>query len=724
MAFFIDKFKIRYIIILTFILKYNEDKFMAENETVEKVPFLKKLSTKYSLIMLVTTVVLFTVMIVFVSTAIKTQIRNITFSMGENITDGRGAEISNWIEIYTNDLKIYSEAEINKTGDKEKVIEWLHNNTQLRNRDYDYMFFCDNEGTSYRDTGLIGAKGALTERDYYKAMINQGLSSFRGDMVLSKTSGQYVIPIARPAKNQNNQTFGFYVGMLGFKSLSDKIKTFKVGETGYFFLVDNKGRFIAHPNESKLLKQANENEELKQLLLNKNNHNALTTLDGVEQYLFSSQVPNLGWTIFLSLEKQEIDKSMKYVQNVSLIFGIIFAIVILFVVIIFIYSIFKRINKVTELINQLSTGEADLTTQLKVKRRDEIALLIESVNRFLAKFRSIMTTIKSSETALENAGNTLSQEINSTTSTITQMSDNISVVNKQVQQQTENVASSASAISQITRNIESLDSMIQSQAASVVEASAAVEEMIGNINSVDRSVYKMSEEFTTLETDTKNGIEMNSAVNSLIQRIAEQSTSMVDANSTIQSIAEQTNLLAMNAAIEAAHAGEAGKGFSVVADEIRKLAETSAEQSNKIGIELNNIQDGISQVVEASSESEKSFQSVSSRINLTGELITQIRSAMEEQQSGSHQILDALQAMNDSTAEVRGAAEEMTNGGVAIMKDVQQLQSSMTNIQTAISEINSGTSYVNQTTSNLKNVSTQLTENIAKISNDVNLFKI
>ena len=697
---------------------------MADNETTIKVPFLKRLSTKYSIILLITTFLFFSVMVIFISTAIRSQIKNITFSMGENIADGRGAEISNWIDIYTNDLKIYSEAEINTTGDKEKVLEWLHNNTQLRNRDYDYMFFCDTEGTSYRDTGLVGGKGALTERDYYKAMINQGLSSFTGEMVLSKTSGQYVIPIARPAKDSNNKTFGFYVGMLGFKSLSDKIKTFKVGETGYFFLVDNKGRYIAHPNESKFLKQANENEELKQLLLNKNNHNTLATIDGVEQYVFSSQVPNLGWTIFLSLEKEEVHKSIMYVQNVTVIFGIIFAIVIMLVVILFLYSIFKRINKVTVLVGQLSTGDADLTTQLKVKHQDEIALLIEAVNKFLAKFRSIMITIKSSENELEDAGSTLSQEINSTTATISQMSNNISVVNKQVQQQTEHVANSASAISQITRNIESLDNMIQSQAASVVEASAAVEEMIGNINSVDRSVFKMSEEFTTLETDTKNGIEMNSAVNSLIQRIAEQSTSMVDANSTIQSIAEQTNLLAMNAAIEAAHAGEAGKGFSVVADEIRKLAETSAEQSNKIGIELNNIQDGISQVVEASSESEKSFQSVSTRINLTGELITQIRSAMEEQQSGSHQILDALQAMNDSTTEVRGAAQEMTNGGEAIIKDVQELQSSMSNIQTAISEINSGTSYVNQTTTNLKNVSSMLTENITKIGNDVNLFKV
>lgn len=697
---------------------------MAEIDQKEKIPFTKKLSTKYSVMILATIIVLFTIMIMFISRAVTQQIESITYNFAEGITDGRAGEIQNWIDIYKSDLRVYADAEINKTGDDEQVIEWLQDNQDLRNKDYDYMFYCDSEGTSYRDTGLVGAKGALTSRDYYQAMMKQGKSDFVGEMVLSKTSGQYVIPIARPAKDENNKTFGFYVGMLGFKQLSDKLKTFKVGETGYFFLVDNKNRFIAHPNDEQFLMQADEVNGVRELLEDKSLHNITSDIDGCPHHIFTSQIPNTDWTLFLSIEEEEIHQAIQYIKSVSTIFAVIFAVIIVAIVIFSIFGIFKRLAKVTDLVEELSTGDADLTTQLKVKRRDEISLLIEAVNKFLAKFRSIMITIKESESQLEDAGATLSNEISSTTSTIAQMSDNISIVNNQVQQQTENVASSASAISEITRNIDSLDNMIQGQAASVVQASAAVEEMIGNINSVDRSVVKMSSEFTTLEKDTKNGIEMNSAVNSLIQKIADQSTSMVDANATIQSIAEQTNLLAMNAAIEAAHAGEAGKGFSVVADEIRKLAETSAEQSNKIGIELNNIQDGISQVVEASSESEKSFQSVSSRINLTGELVSQIKSAMEEQQSGSQQILEALQAMNDSTSEVRGAAEEMTHGGEAIMKDVQELQASMTNIQTAISEINSGTTYVKETTAKLKEVSSMLTENITTIGNDVNRFKV
>lgn len=697
---------------------------MADFEKKERIPFAKRLSTKYGFLVLVTTFLLFFIMIVFISSVITKQIENISYNFAEEITEGRAGEIENWINIYKSDLRVYSDAEINKMGDDKEVITWLQENTQLRNKDYDYMFFCDLEGTSFRDTGLVGSKGALTERDYYKAMVLDRKNEFVGEMVLSKTSGQYVVPIARPAVDEEDDIFGFYVGMLGFKQLSDKLKTFKVGETGYFFLVDAQGRFIAHPNDDQFLKQANENAGVSELLKNRSIHNITSNIDGSEHHIFSTLIPTTGWTLFLSIEEEELHQSIKYVEKITTVFSFLFAIIIVIIVLISYLGIFKRISKVTDLVDTLSTGDADLTTQLVVKRRDEISLLIESVNRFIAKFRSIMTTVKQSEEELEGAGSTLSSEISSTTSTIEQMSNSISIANNQVQQQTENVESSASAIAEITRNIDSLENMIQGQAASVVQASAAVEEMIGNINSVDRSVVKMSSEFNSLETDTKNGIEMNSTVNSLIQRIADQSSSMVDANSIIQNIAEQTNLLAMNAAIEAAHAGDAGKGFSVVADEIRKLAETSAEQSNKIGIELNNIQAGIKQVVDASLESEKSFQAVSTKIIFTGELVSQIKGAMEEQQSGSQQIMEALQAMNNSTSEVRGAAEEMTHGGEAIMKDVHELQESMSNIQTAISEINSGTSYVKDTTKKLNDVSSMLTESITKIGNDVNKFKV
>ena len=667
---------------------------------------------------------LFSILLIITSMVIKTQTTESYYEMAHEIVSGRSDEINKWIEVYKNDLKVYSDADIVKTGDPEQVIDWLHNHQELRNPDYDYMFFCDAEGTSYRDTGLVGGKGALVERDYYQAMMVKGKDIFVGNVVLSKTSGQYVMPIARAAKDAQGRTFGFFVGMLGINQIKTEVEQFQIGETGYFFLTDINGQIVAHRNPDYLLKQIEEIPALAPLVFSGEDSHTELELDGKQCVAFVAPVADTGYSIGYIVSLGQVHTATTRTQKVVIIVGIVVALILALFFVLSLNRVLARLKKINKLIQELSSGDADLTVRLDVKNVDEIGELVIGVNMFLEKFHQIMSNIKQSEVELNEAGGVLVSEIENTTSTISQMSGNINLVNGQVANQSTVVGNSTNAITEISQNIEYLDSMIQGQASSVVEASAAVEEMIGNINSVDKSVIKMVEEFTVLEQDTKNGIEQNSSVNELIQKISEQSVSMMDANTTIQSIAEQTNLLAMNAAIEAAHAGEAGKGFSVVADEIRKLAETSAEQSNKIGEELSKIQGGIQQVVNASSESEKSFQSVSTRINLTSELITQIRGAMEEQQSGSQQILEALQAMNDSTSKVRDAGAEMTTSGETIKGDVTELRTSMDNITSAVTDITEGTHYVNESTEKLRSTSDKLRTAIKKISDDVDLFKV
>lgn len=550
------------------------------------------------------------------------------------------------------------------------------------------------------------------------------LEEFVGNIVKSKTSGEYVVPIARSAKDSNGNVFGYFVGMLGINQMQNEIGKAAVGETGYFMLSDGNGTIVATKDSSVLMKNIDLFPEIKKIIQNGRNGYSATIINNEKVHVFCAPVPNLKHTITLIVSDSQIFSAVKKAKTMILAFGIAIGIVIYLFFITALTIVLGRLKKVNETIDDFCNGEADLTVKLTVKRNDEVGSLVILMNRFIEKFRTIMATIKESETKLIQAGSTLTDEIQSSTATVAQMAENISHVNGQVKNQADSLHQSASAITQITSNIESLDKMIQTQSSSVVEASAAVEQMIGNIKSVDTSVAKMSDEFSTLEKDTKTGIEKNSSVNALIQQIANQSTSMVDANTMIQSIAAQTNLLAMNAAIEAAHAGEAGKGFSVVADEIRKLAETSAEQSNRIKKELNNIQDGISLAVSASSESEKAFQSVSARISSTGELITQIRGAMDEQQEGSQQIMIALRAMNDSTTEVHDAASEMDKGGQEILKNVAELQQSMDSINNAMTELDNGTSYVNDTVSKLKDVASSINESINDIRDEVGLFKV
>ena len=694
---------------------------MRDNSGVTK--FFKRISVKVSCIMLCAIAVLFSVMITVVLQYNSKHVKASTYEMANLFTQTSAAEFENWVDIYLNDIKVFSENDINKSGNVPEIVDWFKAHQNYKHEDYLFVVFVDEGGTTYFGNGTVLPHNEL-EEDYYKAIFNDKKEQYVGKIFESEVYHEYVIPITRAAKDSKGNTFGFYFGALKFDTIYDKVASRKVGESGSFQLIDKTGTIIAHKNKDFFMQNIQKSAETDKLLTTYENIDYTVNHDGKIWHSFGAQIPIANWVLIFSMDESEIVRPITNTGTLQILFGVAIGIIILLIVIICLHSIFKKVANIRGLLETLSSGDADLTIQLPIKHDDEIDTLVKAVNKFINKFRELMINIKQSDSTLTDAGDVLYKEIETSTCSMNQMSENIKLVNEQVVKQAESVDDSASAVTQITKSIESLDNMIASQASSVTEASAAVEEMVGNITSVNKSVAKMSDEFQVLEDDTKLGISSNSLVNSLIEEIATKSTTMIDANAIIQNIASQTNLLAMNAAIEAAHAGEAGKGFSVVSDEIRKLAENSSEQSNRIGKELEDMQDRISKVALESEKSEKIFDQVSGRVGSTGVMVNHIKSAMDEQQIGSQQILQALQLMNDSTTEVRGAAAEMKEGNALIMKDITNLQDSMKQITDAISEIAEGSDYIKESCGKVNGVTASFNASIESVNNDINRFKV
>ena len=431
-----------------------------------------------------------------------------------------------------------------------------------------------------------------------------------------------------------------------------------------------------------------------------------------------------SWAVVCAVPYNEYFASLNRVTNIIII-SIIMAIIIVIISSLILVSILiKPLGFVKNSINDISTGDADLTKRIDIKLNDEIGDVVEGFNKFTEKLQDIIAQVKKSRDTLDGAGGALDSSTQNTASSIDEILSSIDSVHNQIENQSQSVHQTAGAVNEIASNIESLGNMIEKQSMQVTDASSAVEEMIGNIKSVNVSMEKMSDSFEGLANSAQTGIQMQLNVNTIIEEIKNQSETLQDANTAIAAIAEQTNLLAMNAAIEAAHAGEAGKGFSVVADEIRKLSETSSSQSKTIGNQLNNIKASIDNVVSASEESSKAFQSVTSKISDTEQLVRQIQAAMEEQNTGSLQISKALHSMNDSSIEVKTASEEMAEGNKAILEEVRNLQDATGIIQSSVEEMTQDAKRIKETGVALREISENMKSSINEIGGQIDKFKV
>lgn len=645
------------------------------------------------------------------------------YSKYSELARSYSSEISSVLEKSKVGMDVYVNADVCKTENPAEIVSWLQAHAYFRRAWFDYVAFVDQDGNFESD---IGTHAVVTDRDYFKAIMQNGADSFIDNPTPSKVSGKPVIHINRALK-LDGKTIGFFSGVTTSERLSRFVENTEIGNAGVSALISENGLIIASSGDSKVVDKLFATEDAKKILSTSsvNGDGVINTANG-KYYLFYSIVEGTDWRNCIVISEAEVLSIFRKIFSIIIISNFVIGIAVIFGVIVNLIRKTQPLIVLEQSINKIASGNADLTKRIELKRKknDEVGSIIDSFNGFMEKLQSIIVVIKQLKDELLKVDSDLDAGTQDTATSISQIISNIKNVENGINSNSESVDQTTTVLDKISIGIDNLNNMIESQSACVTEASAAVEQMIGNINSVNSSVGKMAASFESLEQSSSEGVKKQDDVNSRILVIANESQSLQEANAVISSIAEQTNLLAMNAAIEAAHAGEAGKGFSVVADEIRKLSETSSEQSKTIGNQLQKITDGIEEIVSASKIAAETFSAVSNEMVETNNLVSQIKNAMQEQGEGSRQISLALTQMNDSTVQVRESSKQMSEGGKEILNEIKTLQNSTLSMKQGMSEMSAGARKINETGNALSGISNLMAQSIKKLGNEVDLFKV
>ena len=572
------------------------------------------------------TVILCSLAIMIYEQQKKKQLKNID-NFSTQIVQARGNEIGKWLNSLILELQQIAQRNDVQSMNWNSMQEEIKSIAEKRKDTYGFLILIENNG-DYFSTIKGKSDVSLKDKDYFKAVIEQGKNFAISNPYYSVTTGNPIFVVNVPIRNKKGELVGSLGGIVYLSTLSKIAGDIKIGENGFGWLIDSEGLVFAHPDSSYILKlnliKSPEKgfEDLDKLgakMLSTNNGTGLYKRpDKIESYLIFSKIPiSPNWTLGVSLPSSQIFAEVDSLMiNLSSFFLITIFIISLLIWLLTRIIISKPLKILINFTNSISQGH--LFKAVDINSNDEVGVMAQSLKVMTIRLIEITEKIKDSSDSIASGSIELSN--------------------------------SASQVAQGAGE----------QAASTEQVSASVEEMVAIINQNSENAEQTEKMALKAAQDIENV--MNS-VQTTIKAINTIATKI----SIISEIAGKTDLLAINAAIEAARAGEHGKGFAVVATEVRKLA----EKSRIAAIEITQVS---TSTVDIAEKSGKLLEEIVPVIKKNADLVREIRAASVEQNTGAEQINNAVQQLAQVTQENSASAEEMATGSEELAQQAEILK--------------------------------------------------
>lgn len=378
--------------------------------------------------------------------------------------------------------------------------------------------------------------------------------------------------------------------------------------------------------------------------------------DGQWLYVFAPiMVANQTWGILFDMPRSSvladaealdaiIGQQVESSVRTELIAGIVLVILGLSTIAISASRLVKPIREVVVRLDDIASGEGDLTQRLEVQSQDEIGQLALGFNSFLDKLQSIIS------------------EVVDTTNQVGSTTQQSRVAAQQTRSSSDSQFKEVDLVATASEELtQTAGLVVQNAEVAVRAAEQANEAAATGQDVIEKSQHEMM-----------NLVERMTAAVPVVEELAANNANITEILGVIEGISEQTNLLALNAAIEAARAGEQGRGFAVVADEVRNLASRTQDSVGEIRQVIENVQTGTRDVVKAIQDGNeladhsavqvqnaaKEISQIFEAIASINDMNSQIVKAAEEQQSVSAEVNQSVSNIRDLSAQILSQAEE------------------------------------------------------------------
>lgn len=504
-------------------------------------------------------------------------------------------------------------------------------------------------GLGYQDNGFLLENDASWEVDssydprsrvWFKQAKAQG-DTIVTDPYVDAMTNKMVISIGTPVR-ENGQFIGSMFYDVELTELANIVNKVNLLDAGYMFILTRDGNTIAHPNaelNGKSLASYLPEAEVRE-------GTQYFEKDGKHYEVRFTEIKSEGWFIGAVIDQSVAFSAVTDMRNSSMLYTLIALVLSIGGLSFLIKFLMRPLRELHDAIEDMASGQGDLTKRLDTNTDQEFAELGRNFNIFTENLQQQIIQ---------------SKQIGSNILVDAEQSHiNAKEASEALVSQLEQLEQLATAMNEMSMTASDVANNAQSAAAAVKEAE------------------NITDQGSTIVGDTTEAIgQLSLRVDQAVEEVVglESATSNIETIlKVINDIADQTNLLALNAAIEAARAGDSGRGFAVVADEVRTLAQRTQESTTEIRGMIEQLQSGASAVSSAMSESKTtadvavekaqqandSLQAIRNIIQSITDMNLQIASAAEEQSLVTEEINNNTVRIKDLSSIVAGAAEHAT----------------------------------------------------------------
>ena len=551
------------------------------------------------------------------------------------------------------------------------------------NSGFDYISVSDSDGNTYRNT-------QIADRAYFQEAM-QG-TTFASDPVISKADGKLTVLFGTKLNNGTDFSGIVYAGIQYENFINEIVSNIKIGDAGFAFLVNKGGTIIAHPDTSLVTNGTNyislsktdtsyqsDAAAVSQMISGQTgatycNHNgqkwllSYRPLDGPE-----------GWFIGIMVPYTQIMHSFDQTLKICSAVAVGLLVLTLLISAGIAGGIARPISKSIRRIQLLTRG--DLTSEVEeIPGQSEVAELTRSLKTMVHQLKSYIADIThvlsfmankdftaQSTVAYQGDFTVIKQALVDITSSlygtfsdvntaIIQFNNTARQIAGSAQVLAEGASEQAGSIAQLTDSVSNVSSDVQQNAANVQLAVDYANQAVAGVAEGNRQM------------------ELTLSAMAEIRNSSEQIRKMIKA---IDDIAFQTNILALNAAVEAARAGNAGKGFAVVAEEVRNLSIRSADAAKQSSQLVMSAMEAVEDGSKLVNNTAVAIEKVASQVELVKKALYDIDKASAAQSGAVRQITQVLGTISDVVNTNSAASEENAAASEEFSSQAAMLQEAM-----------------------------------------------